>query len=665
MKKTLGAARAQRMLFGLTCGSLLTAALGSGCSDPAVVSTGGAGGTGGAGTGAASSSTGVLNECSLPNDCPDPGNECVVRLCLNHACGVVNAAYGTPTATQGDGDCQQSVCDGKGETITIADNADSLTDDKQCTVDVCKAKVLSHDPAIAGTICSENGGFVCDGAGECVECISSATCPVGAVCSGGACVSPTCTDNVLNGNEVDVDCGGPDCGKCDVGKVCGLFEDCKSGLCVKGICASTTPNIVAHSPDGHDRFFNVTLDANDNAFATGITSPGTAAAADSSTLVAKFTPQGVLDTTWGTNGYFVKNLTVGGNGELSRAIGFQSTGKLIVGAVVDQVGAADPRDRDVALFRLNTDGTLDNTFGTGGVKIFNLSDGAVAGASFVADSIWHLVVQPDDKIVAHCGMVRAGFTDTDFVTIRVLADGSGLDNAFGTSGKVQVDVDNVNNNTRGLQILPDGSIISAGYYDAVGGVIKPVLYKMNSAGVLDATFGTGGIFTQVVLASQTEVYGFGIQGNKIITAGYGRENAATESLDWLSLRLLANGTIDPSYGNSAVPGLTRIDFGGFNDNARYATVLPDSRIVLNGGARPTANNVDGAIAILTPNGQPDTTFTPTGTKLIDMGGVNDHLWGLKVSSTGDYMFLAGIKGVANPAPAGEDDDAGIVLVPLK
>jgi uncharacterized delta-60 repeat protein len=280
------------------------------------------------------------------------------------------------------------------------------------------------------------------------------------------------------------------------------------------------------------------------------------------------------------------------------------------------------------------------------------------GTGFSTDSIWHLVVQPDDKIVFSGSQVRSGHTDTDFAMVRLTADGA-LDTTFGTNGKVLVDVGNANAGARSLTLLPNGSLLGAGYAD-IAGVGTPVVYKVTSAGVLDTTFGTGGVYNAVVLPAQTEAYFDAPQGNKLVTIGYGRANATTESLDWLSLRLLANGTLDPTYGTN---GVARIDVAGFNDQARSLLVLADGRVVLAGAGRPTANNVDGAVGVLTANGQPDTAFSPSGVRLYDLGGANDFLWGVELAPSQDYLVLAGIKGIATGG-AGNDDTA-LLLVPLK
>jgi hypothetical protein len=54
----------------------------------------------------------------------------------------------------------------------------------------------------------------------------------------GGCVlylNPLCTDDIKNGNETDVDCGGS-CGKCSVGQGCAGPSDCANGYCVGGTC---------------------------------------------------------------------------------------------------------------------------------------------------------------------------------------------------------------------------------------------------------------------------------------------------------------------------------------------------------------------------------------------------------------------------------------------
>jgi hypothetical protein len=90
--------------------------------------------------------------------------------------------------------------------------------------------------APAGTPCALDGGVLCDGAGSCVQCNTSADCHgLGAACVDQACES--CADTIVNGLETDIDCGGGVCPKCDAGGACLENGDCKGKLkCVEGSC---------------------------------------------------------------------------------------------------------------------------------------------------------------------------------------------------------------------------------------------------------------------------------------------------------------------------------------------------------------------------------------------------------------------------------------------
>ena len=430
--------------------------------------------------------------------------------------------------------------------------------------------------------------------------------------------------------------------------------------------------IVPISATGHDHLYGVTFDAQGAIYATGQVAPGTDTATDYASVVVKFTPAGELDPTFGDHGVAIRNVAVGTNGELFRGIVVQSTGKVVVSGSVEHAGATDPRDRDIALLRYNPDGTPDASFGAGGVVILDLSPGIAVGTGYAADSVWGLAAYPDDRLVLTGGRVRAGATDTDYVVVRLTPDGV-PDPSFATGGVFALDrviPDATNSNAplhnnaspRSITLLPGtAGIIAAGYQPVPGRDTEPVVYKLTDSGALDATFGTGGVFDSYLLDEQAETYAARLQGDKLVTTGYGRSTAA-ETTDVLSLRLGADGTLDPSYGTG---GMVRIDVGGFADNSRNLVILPDGRVVLSGGGRPTADNVDGFIAVLSPDGQPDTAFSPAGWKTIDLGGPADFLWSVALSPDARTLAFVGFKGVgANPTPATANDDAALVLVPV-
>jgi uncharacterized delta-60 repeat protein len=434
--------------------------------------------------------------------------------------------------------------------------------------------------------------------------------------------------------------------------------------------ASAAPRTVAVSPTGPDRFYGVTHDGEGNVYAVGQVASSNDTNADMATVVAKFSAAGALDQTFGSQGFAVRNLVSGTNGELCRNIVVQSTGKIAVVCTLEHPGAADARDRDIAVARFNADGTKDTGFGADGVVTLDLSTGVVNGTAFSADGGWGLARYADDRLVVSGAQVRAGGTDTDFALVRLLADGR-RDATFGTNGVFTLDTlaNGVSNDAsaRSVTILPgtDG-VIGAGYQPAVGADTKPVVYKVTDGGVLDTTFGTQGVFSQSLLSEQTETYEVAVQplpagGYALVTTGYGRQ-ASTETTDVVSLRLSAAGVLDRTWGTN---GLVRVDIGGFGDNSRRLVVLPDRRVLLVGGGRPTAANVDGALVLLTPDGQPDETFSSTGWRLYDLGGPADFLWGVSLSPDGKTVALAGIKGVGTaPTPASANDDASLLILPV-
>jgi uncharacterized delta-60 repeat protein len=342
----------------------------------------------------------------------------------------------------------------------------------------------------------------------------------------------------------------------------------------------------------------------------------------------------------------------------------------VVSGTIEHAGAVDTRDRDIALVRINPDGTKDTTFGADGVVQLDLSTGIVSGSSFLADSAWGLASYADNRLVVSGGRVRDGGTDTDFALVRLSADGV-PDETFGLHGVFVLDttvvgVEHNNASPRGVTILPgsDG-VLGTGYQPKPGANTSPVVYKVDDHGVLDTSFGDAGVFHQSLLDEQTECYAAVVQplatgGYKLVTTGYGKQLAA-ETTDFVSLRLSSAGSVDTTYGEQ---GLVRLDIGGFGDNSRNLLVLPDSRIVLVGGGRRDATNVDGIVAVLDSDGIPDSAFAPNGFKTFDLGGPADFFWGVALSPDKGTLAVAGIRGVGNaPTPASASDDAALLLLP--
>jgi len=456
---------------------------------------------------------------------------------------------------------------------------------------------------------------------------------------------------------------GDDAGPVDAGTQDGGREDGGAGDAgVDPLPAIVTPDAhrVPASAAGHDRYYGVAFAPDSSFYVTGTWQTGTAATDDVETVVAHFGADGELDTTFGTGGFVRQNLAVAANAELARGIVLQTVGanagKIVVSATIEHLGG-DPRDRDVAAFRLDTDGTLDTTFGVGGIAIIDLSAGEVVGTGFVADSTYGLAVDATDRLVLSGSRKRNDNSDSDFAVLRLTANGA-LDATFATTGVFSLDIDEVNASARGVSIVAGGGVVVSGYFSppSGAGAIAPVLFKLTTNGALDTTFATNGIYSSVVLAAQTEVYGVAVQSDgSLVTTGYGRDDTGGDN-DWVSLRFSSMGVRDTTYGMAGVALL-----GGFDlsDNTRALITLPDDGVMLVGALRVPAAGVpagvqDAAIALFTADGLPATSFGSEGVELVDFGGAADHFWAAALNPTGTRVVVVGI---ATADPVTNDDGA--------
>jgi len=87
-------------------------------------------------------------------------------------------------------------------------------------------------PVAAGAPCQSGAaGRRCDGSGNCVQCLTAEDCGASESCVTHRCAPQSCTDGLRDGDESDVDCGGPTCAPCASGKSCNTNLDCQAGLC--------------------------------------------------------------------------------------------------------------------------------------------------------------------------------------------------------------------------------------------------------------------------------------------------------------------------------------------------------------------------------------------------------------------------------------------------
>jgi uncharacterized delta-60 repeat protein len=297
--------------------------------------------------------------------------------------------------------------------------------------------------------------------------------------------------------------------------------------------------------------------------------------------LARYQANGSLDTTFGSGG--VVETPTG----VARAVALQPDGKIVAAGTSSQIRVA----------RYDADGSLDAAFGIGGVVTTQVGAGN-SGANA-------LLLQPDGKIVV--GGESSDGSKTVFTLARYDASGS-LDPTFGTGGIVTTQVGTGNSSIHGLALQPDGKIVADGAaMNGSQGVLAVARY--DSDGSPDATFGSGGIATTAVglVGENVSVGPVVLQPDGKIVATFG----------FALVRYETNGTLDPSFANSA--GVTLI--GGIGNPGTGLALQPDGKILLAGsdssGATGTADLL--RLARYNANGTPDGTFSNFGVAFL-------HVW---------------------------------------
>ena len=293
---------------------------------------------------------------------------------------------------------------------------------------------------------------------------------------------------------------------------------------------------------------------------------GKLVAADDGGHLFRFDPDRTLDTSFGDSGRVGPNFD--GPGGFS-ALVLQPDGKLVA------AGVAGPFDRgDFLLARFNPDGTLDTSFGTGGLVVTDFGRGSRTNA---------LVLQADGKLVAG-GALFVRRDEADFIVARYQPDGS-LDASFGSGGAVRTRFGLSFFGLQALALQADGKLVAAGEVDASGDsdfalaryvtTDEPLAVPRKCGGRPATILGTSRKDTIRGTRGPDVILGLGgndtirgLEGNDTICGGPARDTLiGNEGND----RLLGEGQSDNLFGDN---GSDSLDGGSGRDACRTGeTVL--------------------------------------------------------------------------------------------
>jgi uncharacterized delta-60 repeat protein len=293
--------------------------------------------------------------------------------------------------------------------------------------------------------------------------------------------------------------------------------------------------------------------------------------------VVRYNSDGTLDGAFGTGG-IVSVAFSGGSFDAAHGVVVQADGKIIVAGYSTGTGTGN----DFALARLNSDGSLDPTFGTGGLVRTTFSS--------MNDNGYAVALQADGKIVL-AGIAYNG--TNDFAVARYLSDGQ-LDSGFGSGGSTTVDLAGGSQDVASaLALQADGKIVLAGY-SFNGAVYDFALVRLSADGQLDAGFdGDGKVLTNFLGGSADVASGVAVLSNGQILAG-GYSNAAGTGNDFALVRYNADGAVDMTFAGD---GRVQTNFGGSgSDVAKGLLVQTDGKTVLAGYSNYAGSGDDFALA---------------------------------------------------------------------
>lgn len=380
----------------------------------------------------------------------------------------------------------------------------------------------------------------------------------------------------------------------------------------------------------------MTLEQDDAVLVAGGYTPAT----NPRPFLARFTPAGELDRSFGDGGLaqtLPSSPFSSRVGVIERVV-VQPDGRILV------AGKAHDAGTDM-IARFHSDGLLDPTFGSGGTVLLPQQPG-----SGPYDGRISVALQPDGRIVLADSVLDGG--NPRLLVWRLNADGSAdgggpgdttPGDGFGTGGQVAVPGELV---AAATTLGATGNLLVAARQREPAGV---AVVSLTSAGVPDPRFGGDGVVF-VGLGADVEVGGIQVStGGEIVVAG-----SAGSDLVALSLNAL-DGRPTVGFGRD---GVVRLDAGGA-ESASDLVVQDDRRLLLAGATR-TAAGSDVLLARLLPDGRPDVSFAPGGVLVTDFpGGAaavdSDAAAGVRIGRDGRILTA----GTVHSAPLAGQPDIGL------
>src|SRR5579885_1670506 len=299
-------------------------------------------------------------------------------------------------------------------------------------------------------------------------------------------------------------------------------------------------------------------------------------------ILVRYNPDGSIDTTFGTNGI----VTLQNGDQLSttyfNGVAVQSDGQIVtVGDFFDPNTASN-----ILVCRFNTNGTLDTTFGSGGIATLFVGSGCSGNA---------IVIQPNQEIVIAGNAVVSG---TPNVLLALLDSSGALDTGFASAGIFTNDVGGASGDFFAVTLDSFGNILGAGLSNG-----SLLIMRCTSSGSLDTSFNSTGFVTDSLGNIFTSVNAIALDASGNIVVGGSTVVVASQ---YLVARYTSSGARDISFNST---GFVTQQLGG-GANIEGIAIQSNGDIMAAGIINCVIN--ESFFVRLTTSGSLDTSFGPNG-----------------------------------------------------
>ena len=345
--------------------------------------------------------------------------------------------------------------------------------------------------------------------------------------------------------------------------------------------------------------------------------------------VSRYNSDGSLDSSFGINGSITTPF--GNVDDFANSVTVQDDGKIIATG-----SSFNGNNKVFATVRYNTDGSLDNSFGTGG-KVITAFGSEDAYANSVA-------IQKDGKIIT-VGVSPSTFginvTNHVFTLVRYNPDGT-LDSDFGANGIITKRINILYSEATSIIIQEDGKILAGGLSGTGGHVFA--LVRLNPDGKSDTTFSNDGLVTtsvgkiegQTLNSSISAINSVSIQNDgKIIACGYCTNdvNGGTIAKDFALVRYNTDGSLDSTFGEG---GIVITSIGNLDDIA-YSVNVQDNGKIIAGGYTDSGIDEDYALVRYKSDGSLDSTFGTNGIAVDNFGAAGNTIKSILLQKDGNII----------------------------